>query len=165
MKPLMIVGLAAILAVAAFAASSSESMAGVEPSPFHGAWESRDLDGSYQRLMIGGPWPRWRPVPITYHIVYFDHGATVCGGDQALAIGVSLPIDPSTPNTLEVGVPWCGHCLKSHTAFDGQTLTLIFNPGEEAHRRDDTLMQETAGGVIFWKRQGANVGPPHTSPE
>ncbi len=170
MKPLMIVGLAAILAVAAFAVTASQSSAGAPPDPYVGAWESIDIDGSYQTLSIGlgaardpsgdpsgVPPDPMRPLA-SHQVVYFDHGATVCGGDQAIAIGWGVPPDPYEPNTLEAEVS--GWCLKSHTAFDGVTMTLTYMPD------GDYLMQEVAGGVIEWTRQAANMGPAvHPSPE
>ncbi|MGA9534127.1 MAG: hypothetical protein WBR18_15525 [Anaerolineales bacterium] len=74
---LVIVGLLAALGASAAAAGS----------PFTGLWRSTDIDGSSQQLMIGGG-------GATQHVVYLDHGASVCGwtpgahGPAAIARGI-----------------------------------------------------------------------------
>lgn len=66
-------GTSAALALAALLVVSN--IAAAARSPFVGAWESTDIDGSYQRLVIGGG-------PGDEHtLVYYDYGATVCGVD------------------------------------------------------------------------------------
>lgn len=45
------------------------------PDPLRGAWESTDVDGSYQVLNIGGGPGK------SYHVRYYDYGASVCGVD------------------------------------------------------------------------------------
>ena len=49
--------------------------AAAAPDPLRGVWVSTDIDGSSQRLVIGGGRGD------TYHFRYFDDGATVCGLD------------------------------------------------------------------------------------
>jgi len=51
------------------------SIAAAAPVPFIGAWESIDTDGSDQILTIGGG------AGDTYHVRYYDFGATTCGLD------------------------------------------------------------------------------------
>src|SRR5574340_36436 len=58
--------LAAVMVIGAAAA----------PDPFKGQWRSTDTDGSTQTLRIGGG------PDGSYHIVYYDDGATVCGLDE-----------------------------------------------------------------------------------
>jgi hypothetical protein len=132
---------------------------GIPKDPYIGAWESVDLDGSYQRLMIGGgpkmsipPDPLKPPHP--YHIVYFDHGATVCGGSQAIAIGYGM--DVVMGETHELVAELSARCLKSGEALDGWMPMFVYMPD------GDMLMQPAGDGmVIFWKRQGQDVGHPH----
>jgi hypothetical protein len=68
--------------VALMAVAGSLLMAGAlvitaaaAPNPFRGAWHSVDVDGSNQTLRIGGG------PGSSYHVHYFDDGATVCGLD------------------------------------------------------------------------------------
>lgn len=62
--------LALALMIASFGLASAAA-----PNPFLGAWESIDLDGSYQVLMLGGD--PGDLVGVRYH----DYGASVCGVD------------------------------------------------------------------------------------
>lgn len=61
--------LAAVLVIGAAAA----------PDPFKGKWHSIDIDGSYQTLQIGGG------PGSSYHVRYFDEGASVCAVDMLTA--------------------------------------------------------------------------------
>jgi hypothetical protein len=112
--------------------------------PLIGAWESIDLDGSYQRLMIGGG-----PGDV-HQLLYFDHYATACGGDQAIAKGYGGGGDP---HRLEAQL--VARCLKSGEMLDGWTPVFTYDSGL------DVLVQETHAEPITWERQGANVGHPH----
>ena len=51
------------------------SSAGAAPDPFIGVWTALDLDGSNLQLSIGGG------AGNSYHLFYFDDGASVCGLD------------------------------------------------------------------------------------
>jgi hypothetical protein len=51
------------------------AVASAAPGAFVGAWESTDIDGSYQRLVIGGG------PGASHRVLYYDNGATVCGLD------------------------------------------------------------------------------------
>lgn len=53
--------------------------AAAAPDPFKGKWHSTDIDGSYQTLQIGGG------PGSSYHVRYFDDGATVCAEDMLTA--------------------------------------------------------------------------------
>ncbi len=60
--------------VTAFVAAVAVPAGAAPPSPFTGAWTSIDIDGSSQRLTIGGgPAPR---------VQLLDDGASVCGLDE-----------------------------------------------------------------------------------
>ncbi|WKZ35268.1 MAG: hypothetical protein QY332_16770 [Anaerolineales bacterium] len=50
------------------------SPAGAKRDPFVGVWTSIDIDGSSQRLTIGGGGG-------VRHVRYYDDGATICGLD------------------------------------------------------------------------------------
>ena len=71
--------------------------------PYIGTWESTDWDGSYQTLTIGaGP-------DNTYHVRYYDFGASVCGTDPqtnefyaASARGFLSPLDGNIEGTIAV---------------------------------------------------------------
>jgi hypothetical protein len=160
MKRLIIVAVAVSVAVVVIAVSASESRAGIPPDPIIGAWESFDVDGSYQRLMIGGgPGPSMSfppdPYRLRYHIVYFDRSSTTCEG-AAIAMGMGTSPDPYAPNTLEAELS--GWCLTTRSAFDGQTLVLTYSPD------GDVLVQETGGEPIIWQRPRMKVrnGPTPT---
>jgi len=53
--------------------------AAAAPDPFKGKWHSTDVDGSYQTLHIGGG------PGSSYHVRYFDDGASVCAEDMLTA--------------------------------------------------------------------------------
>ena len=61
--------IAAVLVVGAAAA----------PDPFKGKWHSTDTDGSNQTLFVGGG------PGSSYHVRYYDDGATVCAPDLSVA--------------------------------------------------------------------------------
>lgn len=67
---LFIAGASVLLISAVFA-----SVAFAQRDPLIGIWRSTDTDGSNQTLTIGGG------PGDTYHVRYFDDGATVCGLD------------------------------------------------------------------------------------
>lgn len=61
-----------ILAVGLIAAKLPQAAAA--KSPFVGAWESTDIDGSHQQVNIGGNGSK-------FHVVYQDKAASLCGVD------------------------------------------------------------------------------------
>jgi hypothetical protein len=67
----LVVGLMAALSIGL---ASDNSRAAKDP--FVGAWWSTDVDGSYQRVSIGGGGTG------IYHLAYLDDDATWCGGGQ-----------------------------------------------------------------------------------
>jgi len=82
--------------------------AAAAPDPFKGTWHSIDTDGSNQTLHIGGG-PGG-----SYHMVYYDDGASVCGFDAngdflaaASAVGRLGPLG----NTISTLAPV--YCLAS----------------------------------------------------
>ena len=84
--------------------------------PFVGAWESIDLDGSHQRLSIGGNEP--------YHLAYFDDYASVCGDGHATAIGTG------TVDGYDLHADSLARCLKEHSTF-GFESTLTYDPATD----------------------------------
>ena len=107
--------------------------------PFIGAWESTDLDGSYQTLTIGGGPDN------TYHVRYYDFGATVCGLDEtgdflyaASARGVLTGSDGSITGTLHV------NCMTHPPTFWGDAyITYVYDADT------DTIFD----GAVFWTRK------------
>ena len=92
--------------------------AAAAPDPFRGKWYSTDLaDGSSQSLVIGGG-PGG-----SYHVRYFDAGATVCGAAvdgvwpfAASAQGFLSASGPTLSGTLSV------ICMKSPPEVFGDHL-------------------------------------------
>jgi len=127
MKRSMIAGLAlALVAAVSLALASSGSAA--PKDPFIGAWESIDIDGSYQRLSIGGNGP--------YHLAYFDDYATACGGGHATAIG------SGTVDGYDLHAEQLVRCLKQHSTFEFES-TFTYDPAT------DTLFS-----WVTWTRVG-----------
>jgi len=107
--------IAAVFATAALAAKD----------PFKGKWTSTDIDGSSQRLTIGGG-----PAG-TYHVRYYVDGATVC--DPGLTLAASANGSLSAAGNVLSGVlpvycrtspPYAwGDAVFTHT-YDSSTDTL-----------------------------------------
>ena len=107
--------------------------------PLKGTWESTDLDGSYQTLTIGGGPDN------TYHVRYYDFGATVCGLNPqtndlyaASARGVLTGSDGSITGVLHV------YCMKHPPTFwDDVYITYDYDAST------DTIFD----GAVFWNRK------------
>ena len=67
---LFVVAVTLLMVSAVFVTNAS-----AKKDPFVGHWKSTDIDGSYQTLTIGGG------PGSSYHVRYYDYGATVCGLD------------------------------------------------------------------------------------
>ena len=127
MKRFVAVGLAfALIGAVSLALASYGSAA--PKDPFVGAWESIDLDGSYQQLSIGGNGP--------YHLAYFDDYASTCGGGHATAIGTG------TVDGYDLDAELLVRCLKQHSTFESEP-TFTYDPAT------DTLF-----GWVTWTRVG-----------
>jgi hypothetical protein len=122
----LVVGLMAALSIGL---ASDNSRAAKDP--FVGAWESIDLDGSHQRLSIGGG-------SGAYHVAYFDDWATLCGGGQATAIGSGSAADYDLHTE-----PLLVRCLKQHFILGYMDFTFTYNPAT------DTLVSD-----VIWNRIG-----------
>ena len=109
-------------------------------SPFTGAWDSIDSDGSYQTLRIGGG------PGDSQHVRYYDFGATVCGldpvtGDFLYAASARGNLTASG-NSLTGSMPV--YCQSGPPAFWGNAnFAFAYDPGT------DTL---TDGFGIVWSR-------------
>jgi len=108
--------------------------------PFIGAWESTDLDGSYQTLTIGGGPDN------TYHVRYYDFGASVCGLDPhtndlyaASARGLLTGSDGSIAGTISV------YCMTRPPTFWGDTYFAYYYDAS-----NDTIVG--SGGDV-WNRR------------
>jgi hypothetical protein len=107
--------------------------------PLIGAWESTDLDGSYQTLTIGGGSDN------TYHVRYYDFGATVCGLNPknndlyaASARGLLTGSDGSITGTLHV------NCMTRPPTFWGDVyIAYVYDANT------DTIFD----GAVFWTRK------------
>lgn len=106
-----------------------------------GTWESTDLDGSYQTLTIGsGP-------DNTYHVRYYDFGASVCGldpqtGDPLYAASASGLLTGSDRKIAGAIAVYCMTRLPTFlTDFD---ITYKYNAST------DTIID--SGGVV-WNRR------------
>ena len=117
------------------------NLAAAAASPFVGAWESTDIDGSYQRLVIGGG-------PGDGHrVLLYDYGATVCGLDPAtgeiLYAAMARGSGQAQGDVLSGG--WGVWCLSRPVTFYGD---LAFELAYEA--TSDTL---TDGTGVVWSRK------------
>jgi hypothetical protein len=111
------------------------------PGPFNGAWESIDIDGSYQTMHIGGG-------PGDLHrFRYHDDGATVCGLDPvtgdilfaADAGGWLTASGDQLTGTLSL------YCKTTPPSFNGDyNFVFTYDPGT------DTLTDQT--GVVWTRR-------------
>lgn len=108
--------------------------------PFIGAWESTDLDGSYQTLTIGGGPDN------TYQVRYYDFGASVCGLDPhtndlyaASARGLLTGTDGSITGTISV------YCMTRPPTFWGDAyITYVYDAST------DTIIDT---GNVVWSRR------------
>lgn len=109
--------------------------------PLKGAWESTDLDGSYQTLTIGGGPDN------TYHVRYYDFGATACGLDPetndflyaASATGFLIGLDGGLSGTIPV------YCITHPPTFLADAyITYVYDAST------DTIMD--SGGVVWSRR-------------
>jgi hypothetical protein len=108
--------------------------------PLIGAWESTDFDGSYQTLTIGGGPDN------TYHVRYYDFGATVCGLDPktnnlyaASARGLLTGSDGSITGTISV------YCMTHPPTFWGDAyITYDYDAS------NDTIIDS---GSVVWNRR------------
>lgn len=97
------------------------------PDVFRGAWESIDIDGSYQVMTIGGGGG-------TYRVNYMDTGATVCGLDpdtgDFLYAAQARGTASASPGTGELNGVWDVWCLsKPRTlSVSGLPFTFTFDP-------------------------------------
>ena len=127
------VALTALLLVSAVAFAA--------PGPFVGAWESTDVDGSYQRLAIGGG-------PGEGHrVLYYDYGATVCGLDPDTG-GILYPALARGSGEAAGDVlsgEWAVWCL-SHPATFYASLGFEFT-------YDATTDTLTDGNGVVWSRK------------
>ena len=93
--------------------------------PLIGAWESTDLDGSYQILTIGGGPGN------TYHVRYYDFGASVCGLDEAgdfLYAASATGFLTGSGGTLEGKLPV--YCMEHPPKFyDNYDFTIVYVDG------------------------------------
>ncbi len=116
MKKLLLGFLAAACALLASAALISQAAA--KKDPFIGVWYSTDTDGSNQSLTIGGG------RGATYHVRYFDDGATVCGlgpaGEFLYAASARGSLAATTVDTIEGNLPV--YCLKTPPTLFGASL-------------------------------------------
>ena len=109
--------------------------------PFIGAWESPDIDGSYQTVTIGGGPDN------TYHVRYYDFGATACGLDPetndflyaASARGVLTGSEGSLEGTLPV------YCMTHPPTF---LINAYITYDYDASA--DTITD--SGGVVWYRR-------------
>lgn len=60
-----------VFAVALVLMIASSSLSAASGSALTGAWDSIDVDGSYQQLVIGG-------ASTSVHVQYVDHSASLC---------------------------------------------------------------------------------------
>lgn len=131
--------------MAAVLAASLTSTAGEVADPFRGNWESIDVDGSYQRMAIGGGGAGG------YRVNYYDTGATVCGapdpvtGDwpyaaQARGVGEALPGTGVLEGTWDV---WCLTAPPT-LVFDDLAFRFEYDPSS------DTLADNF--GVVWTRR-------------
>ena len=126
-----------VILMAAFLAAP----AGAARDPFRGVWYSTDVDGSSQRLVVGGGRGD------SYRVFYFDAGATVCGLDPdtgdilyaAVARGSLLHSGNEISGDLPVT------CLSRPRSFYGTfSFTYTYDPAA------DTLTDSI--GVIWYRR-------------
>lgn len=108
---LLVASLVLVLALAMPAAAGS--------SGFTGAWDSIDVDGSYQQLFIGGGTAGVR-------VQYLDHGATLChrlGAPNGIAtIHATGTVEGSTL-TVSFAAIRCGGGIVFDTPGGGWTFT------------------------------------------
>ncbi len=115
--------------------------AAAPPSPFTGSWTSVDVDGSNQRLSIGGgPSPR---------VLLYDDGATVCGldgaGDPIYAARASgRATVGGTTLTVDIDL----YCLASPTYFLDTFAGLTFD-----HDAGTDTLTDFSG--VVWSRAGS----------
>ena len=132
MKRSIIAGLAlALIGAASLALASYGSAASKDP--FVGAWESIDLDGSHQRVSIGGNG--------TYHLAYLDDHATACA-PWALTGGPATAIGTGTVDGFDLHADLLVRCLNEHWAFQAEA-TFTYDPAT------DTLFS-----WVTWTRVG-----------
>ncbi len=98
MKRLIILTVAACLVAALFVAVASAGGANPKDSPFVGAWESIDLDGSQQWL-----WIEHEGAGV-YSLRYYDSMASACDGPPAILLGGGT-IELNTFH--QTGSAWC----------------------------------------------------------
>ena len=109
--------------------------------PFRGVWVSIDIDGSSQRLVVGGGRAG------TYRALFYDDGATVCGldpdtGDILYAAVARGPFTLSG-NTISADLPIT--CLSRPPGSIGvYTLTFTYDAAS------DTLTDGI--GVVWYRR-------------
>lgn len=115
------------------------STAGAAPDPFIGVWTAVDLDGSNMQLMIGGG------AGDSYHLFYYDDGASVCGTSGGVPIypanakGTGTAVGDVLTGSLAV------KCLDKPAYFYGNSpYTFAYSIGS------DTL---TDGYGIVWSRK------------
>jgi len=112
--------------------------------PFIGAWESIDIDESYQTLTIGGGPDN------TYHVRYYDFGASVCNPPDtdgflytASARGLLAGTDGSIAGTISV------YCMTHPPTFWGDaTVTMDYDTS------NDTIIG--SDNVVWHRRKNSN---------
>jgi hypothetical protein len=87
--------------------------------PFIGAWESIDVDGSHQRVSIGGGGAG------IYHLAYFDDYATLCGGGQATAIG------SGSADGYDLHAEVLVRCLSQHFILGSSQFMFTYDPATD----------------------------------
>jgi hypothetical protein len=125
------IGLAWVIALVALLLVALPVIAKSGPE-FKGAWESIDVDGSFQQLTISGN-------SNNLHIRYFDHMATVCGGDKAIGRGAANVEGDTISSLLEI---WC---LNPRRFLADSSFNAVYDP------ITDTLIDEYG---IVWNRMG-----------
>lgn len=109
------------------------------PSPFIGSWTSVDIDGSSQRLSIGGgPAPR---------VLLYDDGATVCGLGDSGPLFAARATGAGAVSGTDLMVDLDVYCLASPTYFL-DTFGATFDYDND----NDTLLDFS--GVV-WSRAGS----------
>lgn len=109
-------------------------------NPFMGAWESTDIDGSYQTLNIGGG-PRGM-----FRFRYHDRGATVCGVEDGVILYAGYAhgwFEESVSNVLTASFDFT--CLSRPVSTLGPfSVEYTYHPGT------DTITDTTG---VTWTRK------------
>ncbi len=116
--------------------------AAAKKDPFIGKWQSTDVDGSTQFLNVGGGPGN------TYHVRYFDQGASLCGLDPIthaiLYAGTAKTVLEANGNVLSGELPV--FCLESPPVFLGKfPIYLVYDPVA------DTMIDPSIPDVV-WQR-------------